>query len=57
MSQTRVSDSAPVKNRLFPASAQAKSARCVDSGYSFMKFVVGCFEYLGGIALINKYYS
>ena len=38
-----MSDSAPVKNRLFSVIAQAKSAWCVDSGCSFMKFVVACF--------------
>ena len=42
MSQTRVSDSAPVKNSLVPAIVQA-STWCVDSGCNFMKFVVGCF--------------
>ena len=38
-----MSDSAHVKNRLFPAIVQAESAWCVDNGCSFMKFVVGCF--------------
>ena len=43
MSQTAASDSAPVRNRLFSAIAQGKSAWSVDSGCSFMKFVVACF--------------
>ena len=38
-----MSDLAPVKNRLVPAFGEVKSAWCVDSGCSFMKFVVRSF--------------
>ena len=38
-SQTRMSDSTPVKNRLIPAGAQMMSAWLIKDGCNFVKFV------------------
>ena len=38
-SQTGMSDSTPVKNRLIPAGAQMMSAWLVNDGCDFVKFV------------------